>query len=111
LDLIKSITDLQVFCDQDMQPNACSIKKIKDEMGQAPHASREGRAGDGKDYKSGQGPHELQIIWKALEVGAVTGMSILYSGYDILKTVSFLCLPTCSSSFATLDHSEKKCNN
>lgn len=49
-----------------MQPNSCSIRKIKDDMSGA-------KASSGQDEISAQ---DFGIIRSALQVGGLTGMSI-----------------------------------
>ena len=54
-----------------MQPNACSIKKIKDDMSQPPSSS--GDSGDAPRRQNDLPPEVLDIIIPALQVGGISG--------------------------------------
>ncbi|KAH7343019.1 hypothetical protein BKA65DRAFT_303336 [Rhexocercosporidium sp. MPI-PUGE-AT-0058] len=60
-----------------MQPNACSIKKIKDDMSQP---SKPGDSGDAPRRQNDLPPEVLEIIVPALQIGGISGMSGLLVG-------------------------------
>ncbi|KAK0124228.1 hypothetical protein ONS95_009204 [Cadophora gregata] len=60
-----------------MQPNACAIKKAKDDMSQP---SRPGENGDAPRRRNDLPPEVLDIIIPALQVGGLSGMSGLLVG-------------------------------
>ncbi|KUJ22205.1 uncharacterized protein LY89DRAFT_681491 [Mollisia scopiformis] len=60
-----------------MQPNACSIKKIKDDMTATPQS---GEDSEGHRKRNGLPPEVIEIIWPALQVGGLSGLSGLTLG-------------------------------
>ncbi|KAH6723893.1 hypothetical protein BKA61DRAFT_566499 [Leptodontidium sp. MPI-SDFR-AT-0119] len=60
-----------------MQPNVCTVKKVKDDMSQP---SRTGESGEAPRRRNDLPPEVLDIIAPALQVGGISGMSGLLVG-------------------------------
>lgn len=61
-------TDIKIVS---MQPNACAIKKIRDEM--APKQTREDQDEQSVQRRSNLPDEIVHIIWPALQVGGAAG--------------------------------------
>lgn len=57
-----------------MQPNVCTVKKVKDDMSQP---SRTGESGEAPRRRNDLPPEVLDIIAPALQVGGISGMLFL----------------------------------
>lgn len=73
-----------------MQPNACAIRKVKDDMAK-------GAEGNGslERPRDGLPPEILDVIWPALQVGGLSGV---FSPYGIPS------FPSQSLGFISRDH-------
>ncbi|KAH7419003.1 hypothetical protein BKA64DRAFT_633708 [Cadophora sp. MPI-SDFR-AT-0126] len=60
-----------------MQPNACAIKKVREDMTQS---SRQGGSGDAPQRRNDLPPEVLEIVVPAIKVGGLSGMSGLLVG-------------------------------
>jgi hypothetical protein len=57
-----------------MQPNACAIRKVREDM--VP-SEQSGANGEPPGRRNDLPPEILEILWPALQVGGLSGMSIV----------------------------------
>jgi hypothetical protein len=86
------ISSLTCYCLPFMQPNACTVRKVKEDM------SKDGKKGDFYPSERPKGapllpPEILDIIKPALQVGGLSGKSIVRLGLFVLLVKDLLPLP------------------